>query len=53
MLSLQVKFSADRQADRQTNRRISVKQYAPNLSMRGHKNRNEASTDPYTSIISE
>ena len=33
MLSSQVKFSADRQADRQT----PVKRYAPDLSMRGHK----------------
>ena len=30
----QVKFSADRQTDRRT----LVNQYAPNLSMRGHKN---------------
>ena len=34
MLSSQVKFSADRWTDRQT----PVKQYAPDLSMRGHKN---------------
>ena len=34
MLSSQVKFSEDRQMDRQT----PVKQCAPDLSMRGHKN---------------
>ena len=34
MLRSQVKFSADRQTDRWT----PVKQYAPDLSMRGHKN---------------
>ena len=34
MLSSQVKFSADRQTDRQT----PVQQYAPDLSMRGYKN---------------
>ena len=34
MVSSQVKFSADRQTDRQT----PVKQYAPDLSMPGHKN---------------
>ena len=33
MLSSQVKFSPDRQTDKQT----PVKQYAPNLSMQGHK----------------
>ena len=42
MSSSQVKFSADRQADgqtdRQTYRQTPVKQYAPNLLMRGHKN---------------
>ena len=39
MLSSHVKFSADRQADRRTDRRTPVKQYAPDLSMRGHKSR--------------
>ena len=41
MLSSQVKLSADRQTDkliRQTDRRTPVKQYAPDLSMWGHKN---------------
>ena len=38
MLSSQVKFSADRQTDRQMDRWTPVKQYAPDLSMRGHKN---------------
>ena len=33
MLSSQVKFSADRQTDRRT----PVKQYGPDLLMRGHK----------------
>ena len=41
MLSSQVKFSAERQLDRQTNRKADrrrpIKQYAPDLSMRGHK----------------
>ena len=36
MLSSQVKFSADRQTDRRTDRRTPVKQYALELSMRGH-----------------
>ena len=36
MLSSQVKFSADRQTDGQTDRRTPVKQYAPDLSMHGH-----------------
>ena len=34
MLSSQVKFSADRQTDRRT----PVTQYAPDLSMQGYKN---------------
>ena len=42
MLSSQVMFLADRQMDRQTDgqrdRQTPVKQYAPDLSMRGHKN---------------
>ena len=38
MLSSQIKFSADRQIDKQTDRWTPVKQYAPDLSMRGHKN---------------
>ena len=33
MLSSKVKFSADRQTDRQ----IPVKQHVPDVSMRGHK----------------
>ena len=41
MLRSQVKFSADRQIDgqpeRRTDRRTPVEQYAPDLSMRGHK----------------
>ena len=37
MLSSQVKFSADTEG--QTDRQMDmVKQYAPDLSMRGHKN---------------
>ena len=39
MLSLHVKFvQTDRQTDRdgQTDGQTTVKQYAPNLSMRGH-----------------
>ena len=42
MLSSQVKFSADRQTDRQadtrTDRQTPAKQYAVDLSMQGHKN---------------
>ena len=37
MLSSKVKFSADRQTDRQMDRGTPVKQYAPDLSMLGHK----------------
>ena len=33
MLSFQVRFSVDRRTDRRT----PVKQYAPDLSMQGHK----------------
>ena len=40
MLSSQVKFSADRQMDRQTDRRTSVKQYALASIDWGHKNQN-------------
>ena len=35
MLSFQVKFV---QTDRQTDRQTTVKQYAPDLSIQGHKN---------------
>jgi hypothetical protein len=34
-----VKVFADRQTDRQTDRRTGQKLYAPDLSIRGHKNR--------------
>ena len=37
MLSSHVKFSADRQMGRQTDRQTPVTQYAPDISMRGHK----------------
>ena len=37
MLSFHVKFVW---TDRQTDRRTMVKQHAPNLSIRGHQNRN-------------
>ena len=38
MLSFHIKFvKADRRTDRQTDGRTTVKQYAPDLSMRGHK----------------
>ena len=35
MFSLHIKFV---QTDRQTDRQTTVKQYAPDLSIRGHKN---------------
>ena len=39
MLSFHVKFvQTDRQMDGWTDRRTTVKQYAPDLSIRGHKN---------------
>ena len=38
MLSSQVKFSADRQMDRPTDRWTPVKQNPPELLMQGHKN---------------
>ena len=53
MLSFHVKFvqtnrrtdgRKDRQLDGQTDRWTTVKQYAPNLSMQGHKNLQRAIT---------
>ena len=39
MLSFHVKFvKTDKQTDRQTDRWTTVEQYAPNLTIRGHKN---------------
>ena len=41
MLSFHIKFvQIDRLTDRQTDRRTMVKQYAPDLSIQGHKNSN-------------
>ena len=37
MLSFLVKYWIDRPTDRKTDSRTPVKQYAPNLSMWGHK----------------
>ena len=40
MLSFHVKFvQTDKRSDRRTERRTLVKQYAPDLSIRGHKNK--------------
>ena len=45
MLSFHVKFvQTDRQTDTQTHRRTTVKQYAPDLSIRGHNNAQFSST---------
>ena len=41
MLSFHVKFvQTDGPTDRQTDRRTTVKQYAPDLLIRGHKKKN-------------
>ena len=43
MISFHVKFvQTDRRMDRRMDRRTMVKQYAPDLSMRGHKKFNAA-----------
>ena len=40
-------LSLCRQIDGQTDRRTKVKQYAPNLSIRGHKKKNNKN-EPYS-----